>query len=179
MSTGASADVLHPAKKKHTLFLLKPKAKLVGPNKVTWQVKRDKLNKYIYKHTSRLLPCKAKLELIPPHDKVRGPLPKLYLYLHPYGAEEDENKCVTAKVVIEHPKGKYPLDSKTMIEFVVTAREGDGDSGVQIGRVSATEKLLTSFFYLKKVISHERLKTSQSVYIQIQATVNIVESSSI
>ena len=177
-SLGAAANISHQLKRKRTSFLVKPRAKQVEPNKFIWPIKREKLNKYIYKHTSRLLTCKSKLELIPPNDKIRGPLPKLCLQLHPYGTEEDDNRCVTAKVMIEHPKTKCQLHSDTMIEFVISAREGDAHSGAEIGRIRTKQKLVTqSHFYVKGIITHKSLKKSSSDYVQIEATVTITQDS--
>ena len=177
-SLGAAANISHHSKSKRISFLGKPRAKQVEPNKVIWPIKREKLNKYIYKHTNKLLTCKSRLELIPPNDKIRGPLPKLCLQLHPYGTEEDGNRCVTAKVMIENPKNKCQLHSDTMIEFVISAREDDAHSGAEIGRIRTKQKLVTqSHFYVKGIITHESLKKSSSDYVQIEATVAITQDS--
>ena len=144
---------------------------LQEPNKLIWPIKRDKLNKYIYKHTSKLKTCKAKLELIPEQDN--GPLPKFILQLHPYGTEEDRNKCVTAKVIIEFPK-KCRLHSKTKLEFEISAREEDPSTGNEIGHRQAQQEQVTqSFFYIKKFITHEELKASQCSYIYVIAAVQL------
>lgn len=88
----------------------------LAPNKVEWPIKRDtsKLNKCIYKLTSKLLTCTTKLELIPLSKRDSDPHPKLMVQLRPYGSEEDGNKFVTAKAMIElnFPKGVDCIASK-------------------------------------------------------------------
>ena len=154
------------------LFHGKPRPKLVEPNKLVWPVKRDKLNKCIYKHKTKLLTCKVNLELVSDHDS--GPIPKLSLQLHPYGIEEDANKCVTAKVSIELPK-KCHLHSETRIEFQISAREDDTSSGSEIGQVQIRKEQITqNFFYVKKLITHQDLKNSQCNYVQVCAMAKLV-----
>ena len=164
------------SKRGFPFFMSKPKVHIVEANKLVWPVKRDKLNKCIYKNTSTLLTCKAKLELIPLSDQDKGPLPKLQLLLHPYGTEEDGNTFVTAKVMIEFPS-KCRLHSETRIDFQICAREGDAHSGigVEIGRLKSTrEKITQSFFYVKEFISHEDLKNANCEYVYVTATVNLM-----
>ena len=156
---------------KQILFPVKPKVIHPEPNEVIWPVKRDKLNKYIYKHTSRLKTCKAKLELMPDQDNY-GPLPKFVLQLHPYGSEEDSNKYITAKVTIERPK-KCRLHSETKIEFQLSAQEDDPSTGRELGRKKVQQEQVTqSFFYIKEFISHEELKNSHCEHIYVIAVVN-------
>ena len=116
---------------RHVFFPAKPKTMHPEPNQVIWPIKRDKLYKYIYKHTSKLKTCKEKLELVPDRDDC-GPLPKFILQLHPYGSEEDSNRCITAKVTIDFPK-KCRLFSKTKTEFQVCAQEDNSSTGKEIG----------------------------------------------
>ena len=143
------------------------------PNQVIWPVKRDKLNKYIYKYTSKRKACKAKLELVPHRDNY-GPLPKFVLQLHPYGSEEDSNKYITAKVTIEFPK-KCRLLSRTKIEFQISAREDDPSTGREIGlKKTQQEQVTQSFFYIKEFISHEELKNSHCNHIYVIAAVRLM-----
>ena len=158
---------------KGVLFPTKSKVLHPEPNQVIWPIKRDKLNKYIYKHTSKLKACKAKLELVPDQDNY-GPLPKFVLQLHPYGSEEDSNKYITAKVTIERPK-KCRLHSETKIEFQLSAQEDDPSTGREIGHKKAQQEQVTqSFFYIKEFISHEELKNSHCNLIYIIAAVALI-----
>ena len=153
---------------KRVFFHAKPKVLLPEPNQVIWPIKQDKLNKYIYKHTSKLKTCKEKLELVPNRDDC-GPLPKFTLQLHPYGSEEDSNRYITAKVTIDFPK-KCHLHSKTKIEFQVSAREDNSSTGKEIGHKQTQQEQITqNFFYIKEFITHEELKESQCNYIYVTA----------
>lgn len=157
------------------VFFHQAKAKVIHPepNQVVWPVKRYKLNKYIYKYTSKLKTCKEKLELVPDRDDC-GPLPKFTLQLHPYGSEEDSNRCITARVTIDLPK-KCRLFSKTMIEFEISAREDNWNAGREIGNKQIQQEQIThSFFYIKEFIKHEELKESQCDYIYVIAQVKLV-----
>ena len=154
---------------KQVLFHDKPKPRLVEPNKLVWPVKRDKLNKCIYKHKMKLLTCKVNLELVSDYDS--GPIPKLSLQLHPYGTEEDGNKCITAKVSIELPK-KCRLHSDTRIEFQISAREDDTSSGREMKRWK--EQITQKFFYVKEFITYQDLKNSQHKYVQVCAIAKFV-----
>ena len=144
----------------------KPLPKLISPNKLEWPIKRDKLNKYIYKQKTKLLKCKAHLEVTP--DQGSGPQPKIFIQLHPYGAEEDSNKCISVKASIELPR-KCQLHSETEIEFEISARELQTQaSGAEIGPLKRKHEQITrNFFYIKGFITHEALKNSQCDYIQI------------
>ena len=155
------------------LFHAKPKPRLIEPNKLVWPVKRDKLNKYIYKHKTKLLRCKLNLELVSEHEI--GPSPKLFLQLHPYGAEEDSNKYITAKVSIESKKCR--LHSDTRIQFSISAREGADDptSGAEIGQLQEKQEQITqNFFYIKQFIDHQDLKNSTCNYVQVVALAKLI-----
>lgn len=105
-----------------------------------------------------------------------GPLPKFTLQLHPYGSEEDGNKYITAKVTIELPK-KFRLLSTTKIEFQISAREDDPDTGREIGPIKAQQEQITqSFFYIKGFISHEELKICHCNHVYVIATVKIIQN---
>ena len=149
----------------------KPKPRLIEPNKLVWPIKRDKLNKYIYKHKTKLLKCKLNWELTSEHEI--GPSPKLSLQLHPYGAEEDSNKFITAKVSIESRRCR--LHSDTTIGFIISARESDPTSGAQIGKLREKyEQITKSFFYIKQFIDHQDLKNSPCDYIQVIASATLI-----
>ena len=168
---GAPASKAKP-NRIHVFFPAKPKTRHPEPNQITWPVKRDKLNKCIYKHTSKLKTCKEKLELVPDRDNC-GPLPKFTLQLHPYGSEEDENRHITAKVTIDFPK-KCRLLSKTKIEFEISAREDNSSTGRELGHKKTQEQVTQSFFYIKEFITHEELKKSHCNYIYVIAAVTLI-----
>ena len=169
---------IHSAKlkRRHSLFskVIKPKPKLLKPNELVWPLKRDKINKCIYKHTSKMLTCKVKLELVPLSSHDSGPLPKLSLELHPYGTEEDANLAVTAKVTIEFPK-KCRLHSERKIVFHIRATEDDALYGSEIGQPQAQqEKITSNFFLVKNFIVHDDLKKSQCEYVIVTAKVDLM-----
>ncbi len=111
-----------------------------------------------------------------PHRDNCGPLPKFTLQLHPYGSEEDGNKYITAKVTIELPK-KFRLLSTTEIEFQISAREDDPDTGREIGPIKAQQEQITqSFFYIKGFISHEELKICHCNHVYVIATVKLIQN---
>ena len=135
------------------------------PNQLVWPIKRDKLNKYIYKRKLKLLTCKLSLEVM--SDRHIGPGPKLLLQLHPYGTEEDSNRYVTVKVSIELPR-KCQLHSETEIGFQISARELKDHESRELGRLQRRQEQVTrNFFYIKGFITHEALKESHCNYIQV------------
>lgn len=154
------------------LFHPKTKAK---QNELAWSVKRDVLNKYIYKNQSKLLTCKPKLEL---ESDQASNSPKLILQLYPYGAEDDANKHVTVKVLVDLPR-KCKLHSETEIELTIGAMEDDS-TGAWIGPLKKKcEPITKSFFYVKKFISHLKLKNSSCKYVQIIAHTNLALETSL
>ena len=156
-----------------------PKPHLDGPDKLEWRVKRSKLNKYIYKGKSKLLTCKASLEVAV--DRGEGQSPKITIQLDPYGAEEDSNKCVTMKVSLELPK-KRQLHSESEIEFKVHAKECQNNlsnsvSEFELGRSQVVrEKVTRNFFYIKEFIKHEALKSSTCEYVTVSVRVSLVRT---
>ena len=159
--------------KRKLLFHPKTKAK---QNELTWSVKRDELNKCIYKNQSKLLTCKPKLEL--ECDQMSNS-PKLILQLHPYGAEDDANEHVTVKVLIDLPK-KCRLHSETEIELTIGAMEDDNSTGTWIGPLrKKCEPITKSFFYVKKFISHLKLKNTSCKHVQIIAYTNLALETSL
>ena len=65
---------------------------------VTWSLKRSKLNKVIYEHQrEKLIKCPQKLEL----ESAGKHPPKITLYVHPYGYENDANHYLTIRVTLD------------------------------------------------------------------------------
>ena len=166
-----SQTVLSKWRPVSALFHTKPKPRFIEPNKLVWPVKRDKLNKYIYKHKTKLIRCKLNLELISEHGI--GSSPKLSLQLHPYGAEEDSNKFITAKVSIELRRCR--LHSDTRIAFTISAKEDDPSSGAHIGHFQEKQEQITKcFFYVKQFIDHQELKNSSCDYILVISSATLI-----
>ena len=152
----------------------KSQTKLIKPNELVWPIKRDKLNKYIYesKYTKKSLQCKHKLEL---ESGIRnGPIPKLKLELHPYGLEEDRNENVTITVHIERPK-HCKLHSSTEVRITLSTR--DAVSGEQIGEpCTKREPIRSSYFLVKKFVSHESIKRSRCDFVEVTVDACLVDS---
>ena len=170
----ASAAIAQP-KWKQLFFHPKPKPKLTKSNELVWPIKHNKLNKYIYKHKTKLLTCKVRLELASEHSSSSDL--KLTLQLHPCGTEEDCNKSITAKVSIELAK-KYHLHSKTSIKFQISAtasgNQDNPSSEIEIGRLQQQYVQITqNFFYIINFIIHEELKKSQCNYVQVIASAKL------
>ena len=137
------------------------------------------MNKYIYKKKTKLLTCKLSLDVTSDHSgSLCGPCPRVSIQLHPYGAEEDSNKCVSMKVSIELPK-KCQLHSETEIEFQVSARELQKDASILseavLGPLQRRRELITrNFFYVKGFITHEALKNSNCDFVEVFVSAKLI-----
>ena len=82
---------------------------------ISWTLKRDKLNEAIYKHRKdKLFKCPSDLEL----ENAGKHSPRLTLYLHPYGYEEDAGKNLTLSVEVSASvKSNIPSSAKIRIEI--------------------------------------------------------------
>lgn len=90
-----------------------------SPSIVTWSVKRDKLNELIYKHLKdKRLKCPYGLEL----ENGGKYAPRLTLYVHPCGYEEDAGKSLTLLVTLE-ASVKSNLPSSAVIQIDISANE--------------------------------------------------------
>ena len=164
-------------KKKSWYRRSKPQAKLIKPHELVWPIKRDKLNKYIYetKYTKKSLICKHKLELETGIHS--GPRPKLKLELHPYGLEEDRNENVTITVHVERPKN-CDLHSSTEIRISLSVLESD--TGELIGQQSMMdESIRSSYFLVKKFVSHESIKKSRCDFVEVYVQACLVAGETI
>ena len=171
LNNGATNIV--PTKKQRIPKLLFTRSRLYKPHEeLVWRVKRDKLNKMIYKHKDKSIACSDKIEL--ETDRV-GPHPKLILRLHSYGIEEDQNENVTLEVRIERSKktGSSSMHSLTEVEVCVRGEDVDGGRVIGGGR-KVRESVRSSYFFIKRFISHQELKKSRSEYIEIRATAKLV-----
>ena len=150
----------------------KPQAKLIKPNELIWPIKRDKLNKYIYetKYAKKSIMCKHKLEL--DTGVHSGPRPRLKLELHPYGLEEDRNEHVTITVHVERPK-HCDLHSSTEIRIILSLVESE--TGERIGQQrTMDESIRSSYFLIKKFVSHELIKKSHCDFVEIHVQAGLV-----
>lgn len=147
------------------------KSTLIRPKVITselvWTEKVERIQKYIYskKLQGDAITCSPKLEV----DGMGYPNPKLLLHIYPYGIEEDENKDITMEVKIELQK-KVRLPSKSLLELKVTIESKDGTHNTLL----VQEDIRLTFFYLKKIISHDLLKKLKSADITIRVHAKLV-----
>ena len=87
--------------------------------------------------------------------------PKLSFLLYPNGLFQDSEKAVTMCVRIMTPEKCPPLPPSSEIRLSLVVWDGEC-GGVEMKRVTITEKLSMSVFYVYKVITHDQLKESQS-----------------
>lgn len=170
-SRGAS---LRPHKRKETLLsrLTQQFSRVVRPHKeIEWPIRRSKLNKIIYEQTDKYLTCPYKMEL---DGGLGNSNPKLTLYVHPYGREEDVNRSVTLEVGIEissRPKTQR-LDSRAEVEVSVKAE--DKERKVEFGKRLVRESLRLNYFFIRGFMSHQELKLSHSETIVIVISTNLI-----
>lgn len=154
---------------------MKPKAKLIRPDELSWPIKRDKLNKYIYesKYAKKPLQCKQKLEL--ESGTGTGSCPKLKFELYPFGLEEDENEYVTIKVYVEQPKHCH-LHSSTEIQM--TLNIFDCELGDQIGEpYTMYESIRSSYFLIKRFVHHDLIKKCRCDFVEVTIQACLVVAS--
>ena len=148
-------------------------SRVLRPHKeIEWPIKRNKLNRIIYEQSDKSLTCPYKLEL----DGGLGVSnPKLTLYVHPYGCEDDCNVSVTLEVGIEissRPKKAQRLDSRAEVE--VRVRADDRERKVTFGNRVARESVRLNYFFIKGFLSHQELKQSHSEHIVIIISANLI-----
>lgn len=170
----SSTTNLRANRQKETLLarLTQQFSRVVRPHKeIEWQIKRNKLSKIIYDHSDKFLTCPYKLEL----DGGLGTSnPKLTLYVHPYGCEDDCNVSITLEVRIEistRPKAQR-LDSRAEVEVNVRAEDREGRT--VFGSRIVRESVRLNYFFIKGFLSHQELKLSHSDDIVILISANLV-----
>ncbi len=100
--------------------------------------------------------------------------PRLTLYVHPYGREEDSNENVTLEVgmdIISRPKGQR-IDSRAKVE--VNIKAGDKEKRIMFGERVVRESIRLNYFFIKGFISHQDLKQSHSEYIIITISASLI-----
>lgn len=139
-----------------------------------WSVKRNELNKAIYKHKEKkMVECPKKLELDVGHGSSHNP--KISLALHPYGLERDKQRYVTLEVRIDVSKKAPKLSSSAKVRFSVSA--ADGDENKQLNECVVEKDILLREFYVHEFISHEALRESRSKVIEIKALIEYMPCS--
>lgn len=155
--------------------LASPFQKVARPHKeIEWKIKRSKLSKIIYEQTSgKFLTCPYKLELDGGYGASN---PRLTLYIHPYGREDDTNLSVTLEVGIEvstrGPKAQR-LDSRAEVEVNVRA-EDRREKTVVFGQRVVRESARLNYFYIKGFFRHQDLKRSHSEHILVIFSANLI-----
>ncbi len=139
-----------------------------------WQLKRNVLNKAIYKHkASKHFTCPEKLEVGAGSGGKANP--RLIFKLYPYGLEDDTNTNPTLQVEIEVPKKCPRLSDSTSIRLTVTAydvRESTELSGERV----VTKPANLRDFLIPAFITHDDLKNSHSDHIEIRASAKLLSS---
>lgn len=147
--------------------------KVARPHKeIEWQIKRNKLNRIIYEQSDKFLTCPYKLEL---DGGLGASNPKLTLYVHPYGCEDDCNISITLEVGIEisaRPKKAQRLDSRAEVE--VRVRVEDRERNVTFGNRVVRESVRLNYFFIKGFLSHQELKQSHSEHVVINISANLI-----
>ena len=130
---------------------------------LTWSVKRDHLNKPIFRHQdSCTIEWKKKVEVDVGSGNIYNP--KLIFILHPYGLEEDRQKYVTLEVRIDVPKKAPKLKEATCVKLTLTVSETGGRT---LKEHELTKNLNLRVFYQHKFVSHRILRESHSDFIDI------------
>lgn len=141
------------------LSFFRSKSRSSSPRSFTWKVAREDLIKPVWRHLKdHSITRQGKFELDVSPGKHN---PKLSFLLYPTGLFQDSGKAVTMCVKIMTPEKCPPLSPSSGIRLSLAVWDGDS-GGVEIKRVTITEKLSMSMFYIYKVITHDQLKESQS-----------------
>lgn len=163
----------HKQKENFLSRLAMPFLKVARPHKeIEWKIKRSKLSKIIYEQTGKFLTCPYKLELDGGFGAASNP--RLTLYIHPYGREDDTNINVTLEVGIEistRPKAQR-LDSRAEVE--VNVRAEDREKMVVFGQRVVQESVRLNYFYIKGFFRHQDLKKSHSEHILVIFSANLI-----
>lgn len=137
-----------------------------------WQIKRNLLNKAIYKHKeNKCYTCSEKLELDAGHGGKANP--RLIFKLYPYGLDRDRKTNVTLHVEIDVPRKCPRLADSTQLRLSVVAY--DLNESRKLGEEQVVEKQANlRDFLLHSFITHDSLKNSHSDHIEIQASAELL-----
>ena len=157
------------AKLKLPLTRSRPSSKL--QHSIRWVLKRNKLNKAIYKHKeNKRITCPTKLEL---DAGCGGANPRLVFHLVPYGLETDSGKNATLEIEIEVPKKCSRMHSATKVKVSVSVRELKEEKF--LARHGGVEKSMNlRQFLIPQFVTHGNLKDSHCDQIEIHASAELI-----
>ena len=143
---------------------------------LNWDLKRNRLNKTIYKHKEqKRITCKKKLEL---DAGCGGANPRLVFHLIPYGLEDDAGKSATLEIEVEiSRKTRMSMHSATNIRLSVFVQEMKEDGEVLARHHNIEQSIDMSRFFISQFLTHECLKHSRCDQIQIQASAELIPHS--
>ena len=134
---------------------------------MSWSVKRDKLNEAIYKpYKEKHFKCPYNLEL---ENAGKYP-PRLTLYLHPYGFEEDAGKNLTLSAELT-ASVKSKMSSSATILINVTASESS--ERTKLREVTLNCPANCRIVWEKAFLSHDELKQLECEFIEFHASAKL------
>ena len=134
---------------------------------IAWSVKRDKLNEAIYKHQkTKYFKCPHNLEL----ENGGKYAPRLTLYLHPYGFEEDAGKNVTLSVEsVASIKSNIPSSSI----FRIDIKASESSKQTKLNEVTLNCPASTRIVWEKSFLSHNTLKELECDTIDLEISAKL------
>ena len=137
-----------------------------------WDLKRNKLNKKIYKHKEKeRITCKKKLEL---DAECGGANPRLVFHLIPYGLEDDAGKSATLEIEVEiSRKTRMSMHSSTKIRLSVCVQEMK-EGNLLAKHENIEQSIDVSRFFIPQFLTHECLKHSRCDQIEIRASAELI-----
>ena len=175
----------HPAPEQSTVFrrrtgsgknflalLRRRRQRASSKSRISWPVKRDKLNEAIYRHKKgKLMKCPDELEL----DDGSKHSPKLTLYLHPFGYEEDAGINLTLSVeMTASVKSNLPSSAHVQIEVAVVDPVTGEDLIPPVAKVKSADHRI---FRFKQFLTHSALKDLKCEQIEIRASAKLLQQS--
>lgn len=137
-------------------------------SRISWSVKRDKLNEAIYKpRKEKLFKCPHILEL----ENAGKYAPRLTLYLHPYGYEQDAGTNLTLVIELSASvKSNIPSSATIRIEVVVC----ESKEGLKLNEVDLECSADCRILRHKEFLSHDQLKKLECDSIDLQASARLL-----
>ena len=138
---------------------------------MTWSVKRRKLNEAIYEHRkTKLFKCPQELEL----ENGGKHSPRLTVYLHPYGYEEDAQKNLTLSVKLE-ASAKCLISSSAVIRMEISASESTGGRNLKHAVLECPVDSRIARY--KAFLSHKELRELECDRIEFTASAKLYATS--
>jgi len=148
------------------LPFFKNKSQHSSDHSLTWKVVREDLMKPVWRHEeSRCITRPHKFELDAGLGKHN---PKLSFIHYPCGQFEDSGKCVTMAVRISTSDKCPPLPPNAKLHLSLVVWDGERE----VSRRNIAEKLNMSVFYVRGLITHDRLKESHSKHFHLDIDVS-------